>query len=120
MPLWVIFVIYILMSATGLFLIKTGTETTSLVIENSIFNFRLSIRLIVGFIIYVCSFLLSVYVISKMKLTVFYPTVTGIMLVLTSLLGYFFLKEHIGVPQLIGMALIMAGVIVLNIQPAAL
>jgi len=120
MPIWIIFAIYVLMSATGLFLIKTGTETTSIVIENSIFNFQLSIRLIVGFIVYIFSFILSIYVISKMKLTVFYPTVTGTMLVLTSLLGYFFLKEHIGIMQLIGMALIMVGVIVLNVQPSAL
>ena len=115
MSIWLIFAIYVLMSATGLFLIKTGTETTSLVLENSIFNFQLSVRLIVGFIVYVVSFLLSVYVISKMKLTVFYPTATGVMLVLTSLLGYFFLKEQIGVSHLVGMGLIMAGVIVLNI-----
>ena len=116
MIIWLLFAIYVLLSASGLYLIKTGTESASFALENNFFSIQISLRLILGFIVYICSFLLSIYVISKMKLTIFYPTVTGVMLVLTCLLGYFFLKEHIGVPQLVGMTLILAGVILLNIN----
>ena len=116
MSIWIIFVIYALMSASGLFLIKTGADSSSLAVADSLLNIQLSPRLIIGFIIYVCSFLLSVYIISRMKLSMFYPISTGTLLVLSSLLGYFFLKEHIGVPQLIGMGLILAGVIAMNMS----
>ena len=118
MSIWGIFAIYVVMSASGLFLIKTGAETSGFAFENQLFNFHVSPRLIIGFVIYVCSFLMSVYIISRMKLTVFYPVATGSVLVMTCLLGFFVLKEHIGVWQLLGMALILAGVVALNIRPA--
>jgi multidrug transporter EmrE-like cation transporter len=117
MIIWIIFVVYATMSATGLFLIKTGAENTSIAIENSLLNFQLSPRLLLGFAVYVCSFLLSVYLVSRMKLSVFYPLGTGSILILTSLLGFFVLKEDIGIWQLIGMGLILAGIIVINIRP---
>ena len=116
MTIWLIFAIYVAMSASGLLLIKLGTETSNLALENGIFNIQLAPKLIIGFIVYVCSFLLSVYLIERMKITVFYPTAIGIMLVLTSVLGYFVLKEHIGVAQIVGMVLILAGIIVINVN----
>ena len=118
MSIWIVFAIYALMSASGLFLIKTGAETSGIAISNSLLNVQISPRLIIGFAVYVCSFLMSVYIVSRMKLSMFYPISTGTILVLTSLLGFFFLKEHIGVWQLVGMALILAGVVALNIRPA--
>ena len=116
MSLWMIFILYALMSATGLFLIKTGADNTSLAIESGLLNFQLSPRLIIGFAVYVCSFLLSVYIIGRMKLSVFYPISTGTILILSSLLGFFFLKEHIGIQQLIGMGLILAGIITMYVE----
>jgi multidrug transporter EmrE-like cation transporter len=106
------------MSATGLFMIKTGAENSNLTIADSLLNIQLSLRLIIGLIVYICSFLLSIYLISKMKLSLFYPITTGSMLVITSLLGFFILEEHIGIWQLIGMGLILAGVFAMNIRPA--
>jgi len=119
MTIWLVFAVYVIMSASGLLLIKMGSEGSNLAIENSIFNIQLSPKLLIGFIVYVCSFLMSVYLVGKMKITLFYPIATGSMLVLTSLFGFFFLKEHIGIPQLIGMGLILAGIITLNINQVA-
>ena len=116
MSIWIVFVFYTVMSATGLFMIKSGADGTSFAIEDGLMNLQLSPRLLTGFIIYVCSFLLSVYIMGKMKLTLFYPMSTGTVLVLTSLLSFFVLKEHIGLPQIIGMALILAGVIAMNMN----
>jgi len=116
MSIWIVFAIYLLLNATGLLLIKLGTETSTFAIENSIFNLQLSFRLICGFILYVFSFLLSVFLISRIKLTVFYPTSIGVLLVITSILGLLVFKENLGVAQIIGMVLILAGVIIINLN----
>jgi len=81
-----------------------------------IFNLHVSPKLLIGFVFYVCSFLLSVFIISRMKPSVFYPVGTGSLLLLTCLFSHFFLKERIGSTQLIGIVLILAGVIVINLK----
>ena len=116
MWIWVLFLVYTIMSASGLFLIKAGTVGTGLAFDSGIINFHVTAKLLVGFIVYVCSFLLSVYVMSRMKLSVFYPASTGVVLILTCVLGRLFLKEQIGTPQLVGIALVLSGVIVMNIK----
>ena len=118
MSIWIIFAIYTILSAVGLFMIKTGAESSGVGIHDSLLSIQLSPRLIFGFLIYVCSFLLSVYVVSRMKLSMFYPIGTGTILVFTSLLGFFVLKEQIGIWQLVGMALIILGIVAMNIRPA--
>ena len=116
MSVWIVFAVYALISATGLFLIKTGADNTSMALSEGLFKMQLSPRLLAGFVLYLTSFVLSVYVMSRMKLSLFYPMGTGSILVLTCLFGFFFLKEQIGAWQLLGMALILAGVVAMNIK----
>jgi len=116
MTIWIVFVIYAFVSSVGLYLIKTGTGSTSFELNNGLIAFQLSPRLLLGLAVYACSFLLSIYVLSKMKLTVFYPAGTGAILVVTCILGYFFLQEHIGLWQIGGMVLILAGIVLINIH----
>lgn len=116
MWIWLVFLVYILMSSIGLFLIKTGANGTSFALQNGLLSLQISPRLILGFLVYVLSFLLSIFVISRMKLSLFYPIGSGTILVISCLLGYFFLKEQIGVPQMIGIVLILGGVIAMNIN----
>jgi multidrug transporter EmrE-like cation transporter len=116
MVTWILFIVYIFMSATGLLLIKTGSSDMGFAVRDGIFNIQMSPKLLLGFVFYVCSFLLSVYIMSKMKLSLFYPLGTGTILVATCLFGYFFLKEHIGLPQIVGMTLILSGVVAMNIK----
>ena len=116
MAVWVLLVVYVVMSASGLLMIKLGASGSAVSVQNGIFDLHMSGKLLIGVIIYACSFIMSIIVMSKMKLSVFYPVATGAILVLTCLLGYFVLKERIGVPQLVGIALIFGGVIAMNIR----
>ena len=116
MGIWVLFAVYVLMSATGLYMIKTGTAGAGADIQNRVFSVQIPLRLLLGFAVYVCSFLLSVYIISRMDLSVFYPVGTGAILVMTCLSGHFLLKERITSPQMIGIALILTGVVVVNLK----
>jgi len=116
MSIWVVFALYTIVSATGLFLIKTGADNTSLAFQDGFFAMQLSTRLVVGILIYIASFIISIYIMSRIKLSLFYPMGTGIILVLTCLSGYFILKEHIGIWQIIGIILILTGVVAMNIN----
>ena len=116
MSIWIIFLIYAVLSATGLFMIKTGADNSGLAFSDGLFSMQLSPRLVIGLAFYIISFLMSVYVVSRLKLSVFYPMSTGTILVITSLLGFFVLREQIGFWQLLGMGLILAGVVAINIR----
>lgn len=114
--IWIVFSIYTLISTAGLFLIKTGADNTSLAFQEGLISFQLSPRLMIGLILYLTSFLISIYIMSRINLSLFYPMSTGAILVFTCLLGYFILREHIGGWQLLGIALILAGVVAMNIK----
>jgi len=116
--IWIVFIIYVLLSATGLLLIKMGTSDTSLVLQEGFFNLQTSPKFIIGLIIYICSFILSIYVIKHMKLSLFYPIATGSILLLVCVLSFLIIKESIGLYQVIGIALIFGGIVFLNIKPA--
>jgi multidrug transporter EmrE-like cation transporter len=116
MGIWVIFFFYVLLSATGLLLIKSGTASAGIAVMNGVFSLQLSFKFILGIIIYIISFLISIYLLSRMNLSLFYPIGTGCLLIFTCLFGSIFLKEHITTPQIFGIVLILAGAITMNIN----
>jgi len=118
MSIWIVFIAYTFISATGLFFIKTGADSTNLAFQNGLFSMQLSPRLLIGITLYLVSFLVSIYIMSRIKLSLFYPMGTGAILILTCLSGYFLLKEHIGIWQLVGIGLILAGIVAMNIETA--
>lgn len=111
------FILYVMCSATGLVLIKKGINAGfKLSVSNGIFDMSFGLILLVGAMLYVISFLLSITVMSKMNLTYFYPLSAGLIYILVCILGVFFLGERIVFSQFIGMALILAGVVVMNLK----
>ena len=104
------------MSATGLLLIKMGTENTSFVLQDGLLGAQLSYRLILGLVFYVCSFIMSIYIMSQMKLSLFYPLGSGTVLMASCIFSYFILREHIGIMQVVGIVLILLGIICINIR----
>ena len=63
-----------------------------------------------------CFLIYTFYIIRKFDLSYIYPIITGITQVLVILAGVFLLKEHISVPGIIGIILIIVGVFCLNIK----
>ena len=109
-------IIYVCMSATGLTLIKIGTtKESTLLINTAGFDLKLSWVLVIGLCIYVFSFLMSIVVMKRMNLSVFYPLSAGLIYVLVSLAGFLVLKESFTSYQLIGMGIILAGIVVMNL-----
>ena len=108
--------IYVCLSATALTLIKTGLGTDStLLLNKGGFNLSLSWTLVLGVILYVVSFLLSMIVMKGMNLSLFYPLSAGLIYVVVCILSFLVLKEKPSMYQLIGMTAILAGIIIMNL-----
>ncbi len=68
-----------------------------------------------GIGLYVASFLLWLTIVTKMPLSYAYPMSVGITLLATSLLAIFFLAESISLFRIVGMAVILFGVVIVNL-----
>lgn len=109
--------IYVIMSSLGLTLIKIGTANGfSLKLDRVGMQFQINYVLVAGMCIYIISFLLSMMVMKKMNLSVFYPISAGLIYILICLLSIFVLKEKVSVNQMIGMGIILVGIVVMNFK----
>lgn len=108
--------IYVCLSAIGLTLIKIGLNNDStLVINKSGFMLRFNWLLVLGMCLYILSFLTSLLVMKGMNLNIYYPLSAGMIYIVVCVLSVIVLKEKITVTQLIGMTLILAGIIIMNL-----
>ena len=109
-------IIYVCLSAAGLTLIKLGLgKNSTLLLNKGGFDLTLSWTLVLGAVIYVISFLLSMVVMKGMNLSLFYPLSAGLIYIAVCVASYLVLKEKISVQQLIGMVVILAGIVIMNI-----
>ncbi len=93
-----------------------GLESNStLLLDKSGFNLSLSWMLVLGAVLYVLSFLLSMIVMKGMNLSVFYPLSAGLIYVVVCVMSILVLKEKPSIFQMIGMTVILAGIIVMNL-----
>lgn len=116
MFLWMI--IYVFFSALGLTLLKLGvSDGAGLSKTNGMITMKFKTILILGLVLYLTSFLISLFVISKCNLTYFYPICSGLIYVVVCLLGVLFLKEKLSVYSIIGIVCILGGITVMNLQP---
>lgn len=109
-------IIYLLCSTSGLTLIKLGTEGTKISFINGLIDMTFNWKLIVGFIVYVISFILYTLVISKYNLSYIYPILTALLFILVMLSSAFVLKENISTLQIVGVIIIIIGVLLTTIK----
>ena len=109
-------IIYVCLSAAGLTLIKLGLgKNSTLLLNKGGFDLTLSWTLVLGAVVYVVSFLLSMVVMKGMNLSLFYPLSAGLIYIAVCVASYLVLKEKISVQQLIGMVVILAGIVIMNL-----
>ena len=66
-------------------------------------------------VMFVLAFYLLSHIVKVMPLGIAYAIWSGVVLVLTALVSMFILKQHIDLPAIIGISLIVVGVIVMNV-----
>lgn len=108
-------VLYALFSATGLVLLKLGTKRDfNISFDRHAFSFQVNYMLVMGLLFYIASFFLSLSIMKKTNLSIFYSVSVGFVYICVCLMSYFVLKENITIIQLMGMCLILIGVVMMN------
>lgn len=109
--------IYVICSALGLTLIKMGLNSKlGLSFSAACIEMKIPLLLLGGVLLYICSFLLNMFVVSKFNLSYVYPISAGLIYVAIIILSVFLLKETVSTTQIIGMAAILIGIVIMNIQ----
>jgi len=108
--------IYLLLTTSGLVLMKLGGNTGTLLMKEGIFSFSMSLVSGLGFVCYILSFLLFTKIVSMFNLSYIYPISAGIVQILTLIASAFILKETISTQGIIGAIIIIIGIIIMNIN----
>lgn len=108
-----LFALYVLLASSGLILFKLGsTNGTSIKILSFTINF--SWKMLLGILCYGFSFLLWLYIVSKMNLTIAMPLSVALVNTLVVVESCLVLKEKITLTQGIGILIVIAGVCVMT------
>lgn len=113
---FILIVIYIILTISGLILIKKGANPGTINMQNGEINFGINLISLLGFVCYICSFLLFTRIVVMFDLSYIMPLCTGIVQVITLVASYFIFKEQISKQGLIGAILVIIGIIIMNIK----
>lgn len=109
--------LYVCFSAFGLLFLKLGVGHDFVFsVGKHILVVQVNDKLIFGAVLYIISFVLSLLIMKEVNLSLFYPMSAGLMQVAVCLLSVYILHEKIDVIQLIGIGVILAGVVMINIK----
>lgn len=111
----ILFIIYVVLSSAGLLLVKMGSADNLIRIQNSIFSFNMSLTSMLGMLCYLISFLLWMVIVSKSQISYIVPlgvAFTNLAILLGSVV---FLHETLTIKIVIGAALIVLGVFVMQL-----
>ena len=114
----ILVIIYLILTISGLVLMKLGGNPGSLAIENGNMNFGISLISLAGFVCYLGSFLLFTRLVVMFDLSYIMPLCTGIVQVLTLVASKVIFKENITTLGIVGASLVIIGIIVMNWKQA--
>ena len=112
---YILIAIYICLTTGGLFFMKSGGDSLSLAFKNGI-TFKIGYITTIGFLLYICSFLLWQKLLATYDLSYIVPITTGIVQVIVLLLSTFYFKENINTLNIIGIILVIIGIILISIK----
>lgn len=110
-------IIYVFSTSFGLVLLKLGSANGLPIsfVENSLkFNFNL--YSIFGIFLYIISFIIYIYLISKFDLGFIIPVTTALVYILIFAASFFIFKEMFTIIKITAISLIIFGVILLNLK----
>lgn len=113
---FVLIVIYIILTLSGLILMKKGGNPGSISMQEGNLNFGISPVSLIGLICYLCSFLLFTRVVVMFDLSYIMPIVTGIVQVLTLVASKMVFKEEISIQGIIGATIVIVGILIMNFK----
>jgi drug/metabolite transporter (DMT)-like permease len=113
----ILLLLYVAATSLGLIFVKLGTaDGMPIKFIDSKISFNLNFYAIAGILLYGASFLLYVYLISKNDLGYIIPLTTALVYIVIFVASYLIFHEVFTITKIIGIALIVAGLIFLNLQ----
>lgn len=109
-----LFALYVLLASSGLVLFKLGSGNATMHLKLFSLSFNFSWKTIFGIMCYGCSFLLWLYIVSNMNLTLAMPLSVALVNTLVILESCLLLKEKISPMQGIGIFIVLVGVIMIT------
>lgn len=106
---------YLLATSMGLLLIKLGGAGTSFSIASQSISMQMDFKLIIGLMCYAASFVLFSVILQKQNLSIIYPLCAGVVNIVSVVLGVVVLRETISNTGIIGIALIIVGIVLMNL-----
>lgn len=106
--------IYLVLTVSGLILMKKGGNSGTFSMNNGDIGFSINGISAMGFICYICSFLLFTRLVIMFDLSYIMPLSTGIVQILTLIASKVVFKENISTQGIIGACIIIAGIIIMN------
>lgn len=110
----ILIIIYLLLTVSGLVLMKMGNNPGSIAIKDGTATFGISLISFAGLVCYLCSFLLFTRIVVMFDLSYIMPIVTGIVQILTLVASKVVFKENISIYGIIGASLVIIGIVVMN------
>jgi len=107
--------LYVFFTTGGLFCMKLGGDSLALSFKNGI-NFKIGFITALGFLLYICSFLLWQKLIATYDLSYIVPIATGIVQVIVLMLSYFYFKESMTFLNIIGILFVILGIVLISVK----
>lgn len=111
---FIIIGIYLLLTMSGLILMKLGGNTGKFAMVEGDINFGISPVSLLGFICYIGSFFLYTRMVVMFDLSYITPLCTGIVQILTLVASKVIFKENITVQGIAGASIIIIGLLIMN------
>lgn len=109
-----LFIVYVILSSSGIILFKLGSTDLSIKMVNSNLNMNFPTLSILGLLCYLVSFVLWMIIITKSDVSFIVPLGLGLTNVLILLGSTVVLKEEINLYGIVGIILILGGTILIN------
>lgn len=106
--------IYLILTMSGLILMKLGGNTGTIAMNDGNINFGISPVSLMGFICYIGSFFLYTKMVVMFDLSYLTPICTGIVQILTLIASKVVFKENITIQGIIGASIIIMGLLIMN------
>lgn len=110
-----IFIVYIILSVSGVVLVKRGAEQPlSFGIGSGRFSLTFGYITLLGLLCYICSFLIYMSLVAKYDLSYIVPLSTGGIYLLTYVASVGIFHEKLNAPRIVGSIVILAGIVLVN------
>ena len=108
--------VYLVLTVSGVVFMKLGGNPGTIAFKEGTLSFGIHWVSAIGFICYIASFLLFTRLVVAYDLSYIYPIITGIVQILTLIVSAIVFKEQMSIQSVVGAALIIIGIIVMNFR----